>query len=40
MPDIEDVLAEAQREIKAIGDNVKSLKDITDKSLAEWSSSG
>ena len=27
MPDIEDVLADAQREIKAIGDNVKSLKD-------------
>jgi HK97 family phage major capsid protein len=35
MPDIEDVLAEAQREIKAIGDNVKSLKETTDKSLAD-----
>ena len=35
MPDIEDVLADAQREIKAIGDNVKSLKDTTDKSLAD-----
>jgi len=27
MPDIEDVLEDAQREIKSIGDNVKSLKD-------------
>ena len=35
MPDIDDVLADAQREIKAIGDNVKSLKDTTDKSLAD-----
>jgi hypothetical protein len=35
MLDIEDVLADAQREIKAIGDNVKSLKDTTDKSLAD-----
>jgi hypothetical protein len=35
MPDIEDVLADAQREIKAIGDNVKSLKETTDKSLAD-----
>ena len=35
MPDIDDVLADAQREIKAIGDNVKALKETTDKSLAE-----
>ena len=35
MPDIDDVLADAQREIKSIGDNVKSLKDTTDKSLAD-----
>jgi hypothetical protein len=35
MPDIEDVLADAQREIKAIGDNVRSLKETTDKSLAD-----
>ena len=35
MPDMEDVLADAQREIKAIGDNVKSLKDTTDKSLPD-----
>ena len=28
-------LADAQREIKAIGDNVRSLKDTTDKSLAD-----
>jgi HK97 family phage major capsid protein len=35
MPDIEEVLADAQREIKAIGDNVKSLKETTDKSLAD-----
>ena len=27
MPDIEDVLEDAQREIRSIGDNVKSLKD-------------
>ncbi len=35
MPDIDDVLADAQREIKAIGDNVKALKETTEKSLVE-----
>lgn len=35
MPELNDVLEDAQREIKAIGDNVKALKDTTDKSLAE-----
>jgi HK97 family phage major capsid protein len=34
MPDIEDVLADAQREIKAIGDNVKTLKESMEKDLA------
>jgi HK97 family phage major capsid protein len=35
MPELDDVLADAQREIKAIGDNVKGLKDSFDKSLAD-----
>src|SRR5215813_14761685 len=35
MPDIEDVLEDAQREIKSIGDNVKSLKDNMEKNLAD-----
>jgi hypothetical protein len=35
MPDIEDVLEAAQREIKSIGDNVKSLKDNMEKNLAD-----
>jgi len=35
MPDIDDVLADAQREIKSIGDNVKSLKDNMEKNLAD-----
>lgn len=35
MPELEDVLADAQREIKAIGDNVKGLKDSTEKSLSD-----
>ena len=35
MPDIEDVLEDAQREIKSIGDNVKSLKDNMEKYLAD-----
>jgi HK97 family phage major capsid protein len=35
MPDIDDVLADAQREIKSIGDNVKLLKDNTEKNLAD-----
>ncbi|QOG20453.1 phage major capsid protein [Bradyrhizobium sp. SEMIA] len=35
MPELEDVLADAQREIKSIGDNVKGLKDSTDKAIAE-----
>jgi hypothetical protein len=39
MPDIDDVLADAQREIKSIGDNVKSLKDNMEKNLADVRSS-
>ena len=35
MPDIEDVLEDAQREIKSIGDNVKSLKDNMKKNLED-----
>jgi hypothetical protein len=35
MPDIEDVLEDAQREIKSIGNNVKSLKDNMEKNLAD-----
>ena len=35
MPDIEDVLEDAQREIKSIGDNVKTLKDNMEKNLAD-----
>jgi phage shock protein A len=35
MPDIDDVLSDAQREIKSIGDNVKSLKDNMEKNLAD-----
>src|SRR5262245_8616048 len=35
MPDIEDVLEDAQRAIKSIGDNVKSLKDNMEKNLAD-----
>ena len=35
MPDIEDVPEDAQREIKSIGDNVKSLKDNMEKNLAD-----
>jgi hypothetical protein len=35
MPDIDDVLEDAQREIKSIGDNVKSLKDNMEKNLAD-----
>ncbi len=35
MPEIEDVVADAAREIKALGDNVKALKESTDKSLAD-----
>lgn len=35
MPELQDVLEESQREIKAIGDNVKALKDNTEKSLAD-----
>ena len=35
MPDIEDVLEDAEREIKSIGDNVKSLKDNMEKNLAD-----
>ena len=34
MADIEDVVADATREIKAIGDNVKALKESTEKDLA------
>ena len=35
MPDIDDVLADAQREIKSVGDNVKSLKENMEKNLAD-----
>ena len=35
MPDIDDVLADAQREIKSIGDNVKTLKENMEKNLAD-----
>jgi hypothetical protein len=35
MPDIEDMLEDAQREIKSMGDNVKSLKDNMEKNLAD-----
>jgi len=34
MPEIEDVLADAQREIKTIGDNIASLKSSMEKDLA------
>lgn len=34
MPELDDVVAEATREIKAIGDNVKALKESTEKDLA------
>ena len=35
MLDIEDVLEDTQREIRSIGDNVKSLKDNMEKNLAD-----
>lgn len=34
MPELNDVLAEVQREVKAFGDNVKGLKDSTERDLA------
>src|SRR4051812_21547815 len=35
MPELKDVLDDVQKEVKAFGDNVKGLKDSTEKSLAE-----
>jgi HK97 family phage major capsid protein len=35
MPELKDVLDDVQREVKAFGENVKGLKDSTERSLAE-----